>query len=211
MKTFYDTRILPQVIDFVCGLPPFEHERGRLVSKASGRILEVGIGTGRNLPYYRHAQVQCLCGVDPGLHPKAVRRAAQAGLEVEAIPLSAEKIPAEDASFDCIVCTFTLCTIPDAAAALSEMRRVLRPQGKLLFLEHGAAPDEGVRRLQDRITPYWKPLTGGCHLNRNPAELIRAAGFDIDDLETRYARGPRFLTYFYSGTAAPRPITSNHV
>lgn len=210
MKAFYDTHILPHIIDFVCGLPPFERERGRLVSKATGRVLEVGMGTGRNLPYYGRSRVQCLCGVDPSLHPKAGRRAAQAGLEVESMPLSAEKIPAGNASFDCIVCTFTLCTIPDAAAALSEMRRVLAPQGKLLFLEHGAAPDESVRRLQDRITPYWKPLTGGCHLNRNPPDLIRAAGFDIGDLETRYARGPRFLAYFYSGTATPRPITSEH-
>lgn len=201
MKKFYDDHILPHVIDLICGLPTFENGRAEIVPQASGRVLEVGIGTGRNLPYYRRERIECLCGIDPGIHPKASKRAQAAGLEVTSVPLSAEKIPARDHSFHCVVSTFTLCTIPDVGAALGEMRRVLAPGGKLLFLEHGAAPDAGVRRWQDRITPFWKPLAGGCHLNRRIPELISAAGFAIDHVDHRYHPGPRVLTYLYSGVA----------
>jgi ubiquinone/menaquinone biosynthesis C-methylase UbiE len=201
MGNFYDDRILPHAIDVICGLPTFERGRAQIVPQASGRVLEVGIGTGRNLPYYLPEQIQCLCGIDPGLHPKAGKRAAAAGLKITPMPLSAEKIPAEDRSFDTVVSTFTLCTIPDVGAALKEMRRVLSPGGKLLFLEHGAAPDANVRRWQDRITPYWKPVAGGCHLNRKIDDLIGDAGFKIERLDHRYHPGPRFLTYLYAGTA----------
>lgn len=204
MGNFYDDHILPHAIDAICGLPTFERGRAEIVPQASGRVLEVGIGTGRNLPYYRPEQIKCLCGIDPGLHPKAGKRAKAAGLEITPMPLSAEKIPVDDHSFDCVVSTFTLCTIPDVGAALAEMRRVLAPGGKLLFLEHGAAPDPGVRRWQDRITPFWKPLAGGCNLNRQISDLIGAAGFKIESLDHRYHPGPRFLTYLYSGVATPR-------
>ena len=204
MGNFYDDHILPHAIDVICGLPTFERGRVDLVPQASGRVLEVGIGTGRNLPYYRPEQLTCLCGIDPGLHPKAGKRARAAGLEITAIPLSAEKIPAADHCFDTVVSTFTLCTIPDVGAALKEMRRVLSPHGKLLFLEHGAAPDASVRRWQDRITPYWKPVAGGCHLNRKIDELIGDAGFKIERLDHRYHPGPRFLAYLYTGMAIPR-------
>ncbi len=201
MRNIYDERILPHVIDFICGLPTFENGRKALVPKAVGRVLEVGIGTGRNLPYYEADSLDCLCGIDPGLHPRATKRAQNAGLEVTPMPLSAEKIPADDDSFDCVLSTFTLCTIPDVSAALREMHRVLVPGGKLLFLEHGASPEPGVRRWQDRITPYWKPVAGGCHLNRQIPDLVRAAGFEIGELEARYHPGPRLLTYLYSGVA----------
>lgn len=117
------------------------------------------------------------------------------------MPLSAERIPAEDHSFDCVVSTFTLCTIPDAAIALNEVRRVLAPGGRLLFLEHGASPEASIRRWQDRITPHWKRFAGGCHLNRDIPELIEAAGFKIDSLDQRYHAGPRLLTFLYSGIA----------
>ncbi|MDD3765322.1 MAG: class I SAM-dependent methyltransferase [Nevskiales bacterium] len=201
MRNIYDERILPHVIDFICGLPTFENGRKALVPKAAGRVLEVGIGTGRNLPYYEADSLDCLCGIDPGLHPRATRRAQAAGLDVTPMPLSAEKIPADDDSFDCVLSTFTLCTIPDVNAALKEMHRVLVPGGKLLFLEHGASPEPGVRRWQDRITPYWKPVAGGCHLNRQIPDLVRDAGFELDELDERYHRGPRLLTYLYSGVA----------
>lgn len=202
MSSFYADHILPQAIDFVCGLPSFERGRKKLMPEASGRVLEIGIGTGRNFPHYKSAQITCLCGVDPGLHPKAGRRAKAAGVEVELIPLSAERIPADDHSFDCVVSTFTLCTIPDAGMALKEVRRVLAPGGRLLFLEHGAAPDQNVRRWQQRLTPAWKSLAGGCHLNREVPKLIEAAGFKIDRLEQGYEPGPRFLTYLSSGVAS---------
>lgn len=202
MSSFYEDHLLPYAIDFICGLPSFEKGRKSLMPKASGRVLEIGMGTGRNLPYYKPKQLKCLCGIDPGLHPKAERRAKTAGIDVKLIPLSAEHIPAEDHSFDCVVSTFTLCTIPDAAAALAEVYRVLAPGGRLLFLEHGAAPDKKVREWQNRITPHWEKLAGGCHLNREMPKLIEAAGFKLEQLEQEYQPGPRFLTYLYSGVAS---------
>lgn len=201
MGNFYDDHILPHATDFVCGLPSFEGGRASLLSEASGRVLEIGMGTGRNLPYYQPGKLTCLCGIDPGLHPKAERRAKSAGLDIKAMPLSAERIPADDHSFDCVVSTYTLCTIPDAAMALNEVRRVLAPGGRLLFLEHGAALDQNVRRWQDRITPLWKIVAGGCHLNREMPKLIEAAGFTMNRLDQSYHPGPRFMTYLYTGVA----------
>lgn len=159
------------------------------------------MGTGRNLPYYQPGKLTCLCGIDPRLHPKAERRAKAAGLDIEAMPLSAERIPADDHSFDCVVSTYTLCTIPDAGMALKEVRRVLAPGGRLLFLEHGAALDQNVRRWQDRITPLWKIFAGGCHLNREMPKLIEGAGFTMRRLDQGYHPGPRFMTYLYTGVA----------
>lgn len=202
MGNFYDDHILPHAIDFICGLPTFEQGRKSLLPEASGRVLEIGMGTGRNLPYYQPGKLTCLCGIDPGLHPKAEQRAKAAGIDVTLMPLSAERIPADDHSFDCVVSTFTLCTIPDAGMALKEVHRVLAPGGRLLFLEHGAAPDQNVRCWQDKITPAWKTIGGGCHLNREMPSLIEAAGFRIDRLDQRYHPGPRFLTYLYSGVAS---------
>ncbi|MES2236245.1 MAG: class I SAM-dependent methyltransferase [Pseudomonadota bacterium] len=201
MKHFYDTYVLPRVIDFVCGLPTFEQGRVDLLPEASGRVLEIGMGTGRNLPYYQPEKLTCLCGLDPGLHPKADQRAKAVGLAIDPVPLSAEHLPMQDHSFDCVVSTYTLCTIPDIDAALREVHRVLAPGGRLLFLEHGAAPDHNVRRWQDRITPYWKTIAGGCHLNREMPALLQTAGFRIDRLTQRYHPGPRLLTYLYTGIA----------
>lgn len=199
----YERYVLPYLIDAACGLPTFEDERRRLVPRAQGRVLEIGVGTGRNLPHYGAGRVSCVCGVDPGLHPKAVRRAQAQGIELEALPLSAERIPVEDHSFDCVVCTFSLCTIPDPVAALAEMRRALKPGGQLLFAEHGAAPDPGLRRWQDRITPYWKRIGGGCHLNRPIATLVERGGFRIEEGWQGFVRAPRLLGYFYTGVAVP--------
>lgn len=196
--------MLPQVVDLICGMPSFQKARAELLPQASGNILEIGIGTGRNLPFYKPAQVQCLCGIDPGLHPRAKKRAAQAGLMLTAMAVTAERIPADDNSFDCAVCTFSLCSIPDPAAALLEMRRVLTPEGKLLFAEHGRAADDSVRRWQDRLTPVWSAIGGGCHLNRDIPSLLVAAGFSITQLKAGYVAGPRFLSYFYSGIATAR-------
>jgi ubiquinone/menaquinone biosynthesis C-methylase UbiE len=201
MYRFYDQHVLPLAIDFVCGLPSFEQGRKQLIPQASGRVLEIGMGTGRNLPFYRADQLESLHGIDPGLHPKAERRAKEAGIDVTLIPLSAERIPAQDASFDCVVSTYTLCTIPDAHAALKEVHRVLAPGGRLLFLEHGLAPDPSVSKWQNRITPYWRPLAGGCHLNRHLPSLIESAGFTLTDLEQGYQSGPRLLSYVFCGTA----------
>ena len=167
------------------------------------RVLEVGIGTGLNLPWYNPTRVSRITGLDPALalHPRAQRRIAAAGLPVELVGLSAEQIPRPDASFDTVVVTYTLCTIPDPVAALREMRRVLVPGGRLLFCEHGRAPDAGVARWQDRLQPLWGPLAGGCHLNRDIPALLQAGGFASPDLQTRYLPGPRVMTFNYWGQA----------
>jgi ubiquinone/menaquinone biosynthesis C-methylase UbiE len=199
----YDRYVLPYLIDFVCGIKPVQRQRAKIVPRARGRVLEIGIGTGRNLPFYDHGKLEKLYGLDPALqmHRKARQRMRDAGLEVELVDLPAERIPMDDASFDTVLTTFTLCTIPDAAAALREMRRVLKPEGRLLFCEHGAAPDPSVRRWQDRLTPLWKPVAGGCHLNRDIPGLLRENGFRVLDLEQLYLPGPRPLTYNYWGSA----------
>ncbi len=203
--SLYDRYLLPYLIDLACGLKPVHRQRAKLVPRARGRILEVGMGTGLNLRHYRHDQVEELWGLDPAaqMHRLAEKRMRQAGLDVKLLALPAEEIPAPDCSFDTVVCTYTLCTIADPVAALREMRRVLRPQGRLLFCEHGLAPDASVRRWQARLNPWWRPLAGGCNLDRPIPELLAEAGLSIDSLESMYLPGPRPMTYNYWGEARP--------
>lgn len=203
----YDRYLLPYLIDLACGIEPVQKQRAKVVPRASGRVLEIGVGTGRNLPFYDKSRLTELSALDPAaqMHRLARKRAAQAGITVRLLELPAERIPEPDASFDTLLMTFTLCSIEDPVAALAEMRRVLKPDGQLLYCEHGAAPDAGVRRWQDRLTPWWKPLAGGCHLNRDIPALLRAGGFELKELETMYLPGPRPLTYNYWGRAVPVP------
>lgn len=199
---WYDRHVLPYLIDFACGLPMVQAQRRLLVPQAQGRVLEVGMGTGRNLPFYDRQRVSLVVGVDPAMqmHRLAQRRSRQAGIAVELMGLSAEHLPATDASFDTVVCTYTLCSIPDPLKALREMRRVLVPGGRLLFCEHGRAPDETVRRWQDRLQPLWGPLAGGCHLGRDVPALLEAAGFAAT-MQSAYLAGPRPMTFHYWGHA----------
>ena len=201
--SFYERRILPWLIDVACGLPAVERQRAKLVPMARGEVLEIGIGTGRNLRYYNSAQVSQLYGLDPALqwHPLAQRRLRQLMLKIKPLALSAEEIPLASQSIDTVVCTYTLCTIPDPHAALQEFRRVLKPGGRLLFSEHGLAPDPSVTRWQRRLVPLWKPLAGGCHLTRDVPAMLSAAGFKIETLDRRYLKGPRPLTFNNRGTA----------
>lgn len=202
-ESWYDRHILPYLIDFACGVKPVHRQREKVVPKARGRVLEIGIGTGLNLEHYDQDKVTQLVGLDPSLqmHGLAEKRRQRLGLEVELIGLSAEKIPLPDASFDTVVVTFTLCTIPDPLAALREMKRVLVDGGLLLYCEHGAAPDASVFSMQQRVTPYWKKVAGGCHLDRNIPQLLEQAGFAIEQSDQRYLPGPRILTYNYWGEA----------
>ncbi len=199
---WYDRHVLPYLIDFACGLPMVQAQRRLLVPQAQGRVLEVGMGTGRNLPFYDRQRVSLVVGVDPAMqmHRLAQRRSRQAGIAVELMGLSAEHLPATDASFDTVVCTYTLCSIPDPLQALHEMRRVLVPGGRLLFCEHGRAPDETVRRWQDRLQPLWGALAGGCHLGRDVPALLEAAGFAAT-MQSAYLAGPRPMTFHYWGHA----------
>lgn len=200
---FYDQHVLPHLIDFACGMGAVMKTRAQIVPQAEGRVLEIGIGSGLNLSFYDPAKVSLIVGVDPSaaMQKLARQRAAEISIPVEMIALELGQIQAADASFDSIVCTFTLCTIPDAGAALKEMRRVLKPGGKLLFSEHGLAPDLPVVRWQQRLTPLWKPLAGGCHLNRDIPALIEAGGFSIGQLDSSYLKGPRPMTWVSRGWA----------
>ena len=199
----YDQHVLPHLIDFACGMGAVMKTRAQIVPQAEGRVLEIGIGSGLNLSFYDPAKVSVIVGVDPSaaMQKLARQRAAQISIPVEMTALELGQIQAADASFDSIVCTFTLCTIPDAMAALQEMRRVLKPGGKLLFSEHGLAPDLPVVRWQHRLTPLWKPFSGGCHLNRDIPALIRAGGFSIGQLDSSYLKGPRPMTWVFRGWA----------
>jgi len=199
---WYDQHILPWLIDIACGLPMVQARRWALVPQAKGRVLEIGMGTGRNLPFYDRSRITQLVGVDPALqmHRLAQRRSARAGLDVDLVGLSAERLPLPDESFDTVVCTYTLCSIPDPAAALHEVRRVLKPGGQFLFCEHGRAPDPALARWQERIEPLWSPLAGGCQLTRDVPALLRDAGLNAS-MEQGYISGPRVLTYHYWGQA----------
>ncbi|HVC10853.1 MAG TPA: methyltransferase domain-containing protein [Burkholderiales bacterium] len=202
-ENWYERHILPYAVDLACGCRLVRRQREKVVPLAQGRVLEVGIGTGLNMAHYDKAKVARIVALDPALsmHRLARKRIARAGLDVELVGVSAERIPLRDASFDSVLVTWSLCSIPDPVAALREMRRVLAPGGRLIFCEHGRSPDEGVRRWQDRVTPYWMKIAGGCHLNRDIPGLLREAGFECLDLEAGYLPGPRLLTYNYWGEA----------
>ncbi len=202
---FYDKNILPFLIDKACGIGPIMAQRQKVVPQATGEVLEIGIGSGLNLPYYDSAKVSKVWGLEPSaeMRAKAAKIAAKSAVPVSFLDLPGEEIPLDDRSVDTVLVTYTLCTIPEVAAALSQMRRVLRPTGKLIFCEHGQAPDASVRRWQDRINPLWGKFSGGCHLNRPIDALVKTAGFKIETLDTGYIASPKFAGYNYWGTATP--------
>jgi len=177
--------------------------RAAWIPQARGKVLEIGIGSGLNLPFYS-PEVRHVYGVDPSVElQRMARQRATTGLEkAEFLTQSAEEpLPLASETIDTVVVTWTVCSLPNAAKALQEMKRVLKASGRLIFVEHGRAPDPGVAAWQDRMTPLWKRLAGGCHLNRRIDELIMEAGFRISDLKLGYVAGPRPLTYTYQGVA----------
>jgi len=180
-------------------------QRTKLVPHARGRVLEVGIGSGLNLPFYDADRVTRVWGLDPSeeLTARARDAAEDVPFDVELVTAGSEEIPFDAASFDTVVVTYTLCTIPEVVPALREMARVLKPDGRLLFCEHGVAPDADVRRWQERMNPIWRRLGGGCHLNRDVPDLIRRGGFEVTELETMYIPGWRPASFNYWGTAVP--------
>jgi len=206
MVSWYDRVILPKLLGCACASKPIMRQRAKIVPRAEGRVLELGIGMGLNLAFYDPTKVSAVVGVDPAA---ALREAAQAAprdarLKVEVAEGDAEALPFEAASFDTVVCTYTLCSVCTPAAALSEARRVLKPTGRFLFCEHGLAPDPGVVKWQRRIEPVWTRIAGGCHLSRPIAPAIEAAGFRELDRETMYVPGtPKFAAWNEWGAAAP--------
>jgi SAM-dependent methyltransferase len=206
---FYSDVLLLRLCDLAMRNKQLVPLRERVIGAAEGRVLEIGVGSGLNLRFYRPPvrEVVALEPV-PRLIGMAQSTIAAAGSRAVKVPVrfleaDAEAIPLDRNSVDTVVTTWTLCSIPRADTALAEMRRVLRPGGRLLFVEHGQAPDEGVRRWQDRLTPAWRCITGGCHLNRPIRSMIEAAGFGIDRIETRYIPGPKLMTFMYQGSARP--------
>ncbi|MBU6280890.1 methyltransferase domain-containing protein [bacterium] len=199
----YERFVLPRVLDFAMRQEPIMRQRAKVVPRAAGRVLEIGIGSGLNLAFYDRSRVDSLVGLDPSPELRAIaeRRAREAGIDVEWIPLGGESIPLDEASVDTVLTTYTLCTIPAVERALGEMRRVLRPGGRLLFSEHGRAPDPGVKRWQDRLNPLWNRIGGGCNLNRPVEEMVRRGGFEPEAIEALYLPGPRPLTYTTWGSA----------
>lgn len=203
----YQTYCLPRLTNCVCAAAPVARQRAKIVPQAEGRVLEVGMGTALNLPFYDRNRVTRVWGLEPstGMRQAAAKNLRESGMDVQWLDLPAEEIPLEDGSVDTVLLTFTLCSIDDWRGALEEMRRVLTPGGKLLFCEHGAAPDPSILRWQHRLTPYWKHLAGGCRLDRPIPELIASAGFDIQTLESGYMdRVPRIVGYTYRGSAGRR-------
>jgi ubiquinone/menaquinone biosynthesis C-methylase UbiE len=201
---FYDRHILPWLLDAAMSTKPITYQRKKVVPRAEGRVLEIGFGAGHNLPYYDAAKVSHLWALEPSaeMRARAAERVAASPIKLDYLGLSGESIPLGDNEADTVLITYTMCTIPDVAKALGEMRRVLKPTGRMIFCEHGTAPDANVERWQRRITPVWKSLCGGCHVDRPIPKLIQDAGFKVEDLQTMYLPGtPRFAGFNYWGSA----------
>lgn len=202
MANLYERFVLPRLIDSACSQPPMTRLRSRYVGQARGKVLEIGIGSGLNLPHYGNA-VTSVTGVDPAeaLTEKAMTRARTIAAPVDVIGVSGEAIPSASESFDTVVCTWTLCSIPSPEAAVSEMHRVLKPDGKLIFVEHGRADDDRIYRWQRRMEPLWKIIGGGCHLTRRADDLLAQGGFAIETFESGYQPGPKIAAFMMHGVA----------
>lgn len=201
---FYDKFILPRFIGTACGTKPVMRQREKVVPHCEGRVLEIGMGTGHNLEFYDAKKVDMVFGLEPA--PDMVKRAKplaeKVDFPVEFIDLPGEEIPLDDNSVDTVLLTYTLCTIPDTLKAMENMRRVLKPGGKLLFSEHGRAPDAAVVKWQNRLNGAWGKIAGGCHINRDIPTLIEAGGFQITDMDQMYVPStPRVVGYTYWGSA----------
>ena len=198
----YARYVLPRLTHLSMRQGQLRAYRERVVGGATGRVLEIGFGSGLNLPYYPEA-VDEIIGIEPAPGMLALGKQAIATCrhKVTLVARSAEDLPLDDCSVDTIVVTWSLCSIPDVGWALMEARRVLRPGGQMRFVEHGLSPDANVAIWQDRLTPLWRRCAGGCHLNRKVGDLIRNAGFELAELSTGYAHGPRAMVYMYEGQA----------
>lgn len=203
---FYERNVLPTLLDLAMRQSQLDEYRRKVAGQACGRVLEIGVGSGLNFTRYGE-QVEAVIGLDPSprLLAMARKRATEAAVSAWFVQGAAAALPFADTVMDSVVMTWTLCSVPEPLAALREIRRVLKQQGKLLFVEHGLAPHRQVAQWQRRLTPLWRCVSGGCHLDRKVDELLRAAGFELEELHLQYAQGPRLFTYFYQGCARPTP------
>ena len=201
--SFYDKYILPKFLNCACGSKPINYQE-KIVPLAEGKVLDVGIGSGLNIPYYDKSKIDHLYGLDPSIELLNLAKslAKKNELEIEFLECGAEAIPLPNDSIDTVVITYTLCTIPDTQLSNQEIMRVLKPNGKLLFCEHGLAPDINIAKWQKRINPIWNKIAGGCNLNRDIPNLIRSSGLKISNMEEMYLPStPKFAGYNYWGVA----------
>jgi ubiquinone/menaquinone biosynthesis C-methylase UbiE len=201
---FYDKYILPKFLTCACGTKPINYQRDKIVPLADGIVLDIGIGSGLNIPFYNKSNIDHLYGLDPSEELLKIAKplAKKNELEIEFLQCGAESIPLSDQSIDTVLITYTMCTIPDIKLSNSEIMRVLKPEGKLLFCEHGLAPDKNIVKWQRRINPIWNKIAGGCNLNRDIPKLITSSGFKILNMEEMYLPStPKFAGYNYWGVA----------
>ena len=201
---FYDKYILPKFLNCACGTKPINYQRDKIVPLAKGIVLDIGIGSGLNIPFYNKSNIDHLYGLDPSEELLKIAKplAKKNELEIEFLQCGAEAIPLTDQSIDTVLITYTMCTIPDIKLSNSEIMRVLKPEGQLLFCEHGLAPDKNIAKWQRRINPIWSKIAGGCNLNRDIPKLITSSGFKISNMEEMYLPStPKFAGYNYWGVA----------
>jgi len=202
--SFYNKYILPKVLNCACASKPINYQRDKIVPLAEGVVLDVGIGSGLNIPFYNKTKIKQLYGLDPSKELLDIAKsvAKEKKLEIEFLECGAESIPLPDKSIDNVLITYTMCTIPDVAISNSEIMRILKDDGKLLFCEHGLAPDKNIAKWQKRINPLWSKIAGGCNLNKDIPNLISSSGFKILNMEEMYLPGtPKFAGYNYWGVA----------
>ncbi len=205
LMNLYDKYVLPKVVNWVCNQKPNRLQRMKVVPLAKGKVLEIGIGSGLNLPFYNPKTVKHLTAIDPSTEMWEENQIDPDTLpfEFEFVKAFAEDIPAENNRFDTVRITYTLCSIPEAGKALEEIRRILKPAGELIFCEHGKAPDKSVQNWQNRINPIWKRLGGGCNLNRDIPSIIGSNGFKIHKMDTMYIPGWKPASFNFWGSAKP--------
>lgn len=201
--SFYEKHCLPHILHLACSVKDIQKQREKIVPLAQGRVLEIGMGSGLNIPFYNTEHIELVWGLEPseGMRMKAQKNLKRAPFEIRWLDLPGEEIPLDDNSVDTIVLTYTLCTIQDWQKALQQMRRVLKPGANLLFCEHGEAPDENVRKWQKKINPIWGRIAGGCHLNRPIPRYLKEGGFKIETMESEYIPGPKIAAFNYRGIA----------
>ena len=205
--SLYDKYVLPKFLNCACGSNPVARQRQKVAPLVEGKVLEIGIGSGLNLPFYDKSKIDELWGLDPSeeLSDMARKVADSENIEVNFISSGAEEIPLPDKYFDSVLITYTMCTIPEVARANREIKRVLKTGGKLIFCEHGEAPDENIRKWQKRINPFWGKLAGGCNIDRKIPTLIQNSGFEIVELEEMYLpKTPKIVGYNYWGYAVEK-------